>query len=251
MTSRTVVVAALRIALLLAILGVWEWAGRAPIAFGFPPASATFAALARLVASSALPAALALSGRAFLLGFGAAVAVGVPLGLLMGTIAPLGRVARLYLDLMIALPMVALVPLVILGFGVSTTSSATIVLLFSMPFIASNAYGGVRDASPRLLDMAGPSMPHRRRSSPMSSGRAPSRWSWPACATGCPGPSSASSWRSCCWRRSGSGGSSSIPARPFAFDQMFATVLAILAVAVVLLAGVERLERRALHWRFR
>lgn len=230
---------------------MWEWAGRAPIAFGFPPASATVLALAHLVVSTALPAALALSGRAFLLGFGAAVVVGVPLGLLMGTIAPLGRVARLYLDLMIALPMVALVPLVILGFGVSTTSSSAIVFLFSMPFIASNSYGGVRDASPRLLDMA--------RAFNASRAQTLTNVVWPSAL-----PMVLAGLRYGLSRAFiglvvaelllapvGLGRLIVDSRASFAFDQMFATVLAILAVAVLLLTGVERIERRVLHWRSR
>jgi NitT/TauT family transport system permease protein len=47
-----------------------------------------------------------------------------------------------------------LIPLVILSFGISIASSAVIVFVFSAPFITMNAYGGVRDTRPRLMEMA-------------------------------------------------------------------------------------------------
>ena len=125
-----------------------------PISFAFPSPWATLTALIALVGSGALPAATLISLQSLLLGFGAAVVVGVPLGLIMGVVRPIGRVTRVYLDLLIALPTAALVPLVILSVGINVLSSAVIVFVFSAPFVTMNAYGGVRDARPRLIDMA-------------------------------------------------------------------------------------------------
>jgi ABC-type nitrate/sulfonate/bicarbonate transport system permease component len=72
----------------------------------------------------------------------------------MGAVRSVGRVMRVYVDLLIALPTAALIPLVILSFGISIASSAVIVFVFSAPFITMNAYGGVRDTRPRLIEMA-------------------------------------------------------------------------------------------------
>jgi NitT/TauT family transport system permease protein len=148
------VVLALRAASVVAFLLLWEWAARVPISFNFPSPWATLTALVALVRSGALPAATLISLQSLLLGFGAAVVVGVPLGLVMGIVRPVGRVARVYLDLLIALPTAALVPLVILSVGINVLSSAVIVFVFSAPFVIMNAYGGVRDVRPRLVDMA-------------------------------------------------------------------------------------------------
>jgi NitT/TauT family transport system permease protein len=148
------VVLALRAASVLVFLLLWEWAARVPISFNFPSPWATLRALLALVGSGALPAATLISLQSLLLGFGVAVIVGVPLGLVMGIVRPVGRVARVYLDLLIALPTAALVPLVILSVGINVLSSAVIVFVFSAPFVTMNAYGGVRDVRPRLIDMA-------------------------------------------------------------------------------------------------
>lgn len=147
-------VLALRAASAVAFLLLWEWAARVPVSFNFPSPAATVAALIALVRSGAILAATLTSLQSLLLGFGAAVLIGVPLGLVMGVVRPVGRVARVYLDLLIALPTAALIPLVILTFGISVLSSAVIVFVFSAPFVTMNAYGGVRDVRPRLVEMA-------------------------------------------------------------------------------------------------
>jgi len=148
------VVFALRAASVVAFLLLWEWAARVPISFNFPSPGATLMALIALVRSGALLSATVTSLQSLLLGFGGAVVVGVPLGLVMGVVRPVGRVARVYLDVLIALPTAALIPLVILSFGINIASSAVIVFVFSAPFVTMNAYGGVRDVRPRLMEMA-------------------------------------------------------------------------------------------------
>ena len=144
----------LRVASVLAFLLLWEWAAWKPISFNFPSPRATAVALGSLLASGALLQATLISLQSLALGFGAAVLIGVPFGLLMGVVRPVGRVARVYIDLLIALPTAAVIPLVILSFGINVLSSAFIVFLFSAPFVVMNAYGGVRDVRPRLYEMA-------------------------------------------------------------------------------------------------
>ncbi len=145
---------ALRAASVVAFLLLWEWAARVPVSFNFPSPWATLTALAALVRSGALLDASFTSLQSLVLGFGSAVVLGVPLGLVMGVVRPVGRVARVYLDLLIALPTAALIPLVILSFGINVASSAVIVFVFSAPFVTMNAYGGVRDVRPGLVEMA-------------------------------------------------------------------------------------------------
>ncbi len=147
-------VVALRGASVVLFLILWEWAARVPVSFNFPSPWATLVALVSLLGSGALVQATLISLQSLLLGFLCAVVVGVPLGLVMGVVRPIGRVARIYLDLLIALPTAALIPLVILSFGINIVSSAVIVFVFSAPFITMNAYGGVRDVRPQLVEMA-------------------------------------------------------------------------------------------------
>jgi ABC-type nitrate/sulfonate/bicarbonate transport system permease component len=147
-------VLALRGASIAAFLALWQWAAWVPVSFNFPTPWATLTSLWELLRSGALLQASAISLQSLALGLAAAILIGVPLGLVMGVARGFGRVARVYMDLLIALPTAALIPLVILSFGISIASSAVIVFVFSAPFITMNAYGGVRDTRPRLMEMA-------------------------------------------------------------------------------------------------
>lgn len=242
-------VLALRLASVAAFLLAWEWAARVPISFNFPSPGATLMALAALVTSGALLDATATSARSLLLGFGAAALLGVPLGLLMGVVRPVGRVARIYVDLLIALPTAALIPLVILSFGISILSSAVIVFVFSAPFVTMNAYGGVRDVRPRLLEMA--------RAFGASWGQLVGRIVLPSAL-----PMILAGLRYGLSRAFvgllvaelllspfGLGKLIMTSRSMFEHDRMFATVLWTLLLAGAVLAGLGRVERRLLRWR--
>lgn len=242
-------VLALRGASVVLFLILWEWAARVPVSFNFPTPWATLVALFALLGSGALIQATLTSLQSLLLGFGAAVAIGVPLGLVMGVVRPIGRVARIYLDLLIALPTAALIPLVILSFGINIVSSAVIVFVFSAPFITMNAYGGVRDVRPRLVEMA--------RSFDVS---------WPLLFTRVifPGalPMILAGMRLGLSRAFlglivaelllspfGLGKLIMASRSMFEHDRMFATVLWTLLLAGLALAALARLETRMLRWR--
>lgn len=243
------VVWGLRAVTLAVLLGAWEWAGRQPGAFGVPTASGTAVAFWSVLASGALASAIGTSARSFLLGFGPAVLVGIPVGLLMALVRPLGRVARVYLDLAIAVPMTALVPLVILTLGINIVAVALVVFVFSMPFVASNAYGGVRDVSPRLIEMAVAF--NARRSDILFKILLPG-------AT----PMILAGLRYGLARAFvglvvaelllapfGLGQLIADARSAFDFDRLFASALAILLAAVAVISGLQRLEARLLHWR--
>ena len=242
-------VLALRAASVVAFLLLWEWAARVPISFAFPSPGATLAALVALVRSGALPAATLISLQSLLLGFGAAVLIGVPLGLVMGVVRPVGRVGRVYLDLLIALPTAALVPLVILSFGINVLSSAVIVFVFSAPFVIMNAYGGVRDVRPRLVEMA--------RAFDASWGQLFTRIVLPSAL-----PMILAGIRYALSRAFvglivaelllspfGLGRLIMTSRSMFEHDRMFATVLWTLLVAGLALTALARVEKRLLRWR--
>jgi NitT/TauT family transport system permease protein len=243
------VVLGLRAASVAAFLLLWEWAARVPISFNFPSPWATLVALVSLVGSGALPAATLISLQSLALGFGGAVALGVPLGLLMGVVRPVGRVARVYLDLLIALPTAALVPLVILSVGINIVSSAVIVFAFSAPFVTMNAYGGVRDVRPRLVEMA--------RAFDASWGQLFTRIVLPSAL-----PMILAGIRYALSRAFvglivaelllspfGLGRLIMTTRSMFEHDRMFATVLWTLLVAGAALAALARVEARLLRWR--
>lgn len=240
---------ALRVLSLLALAAAWEWAGRARASFALPTFVQTLRATGDLLASEAFWGALAVSGQSLGLGMGAAVAVGIPLGLLMGTVGPLGRYLGVYFELMIAIPTAAIIPLVILTMGITVRSSALIVFLFSAPFITMNAYGGVRDVNPRLAEMARAFSATRAQlfakivlpsSLPMI--LAGLRYGLSRAFVGLVVAELLLS-------PFGVGKLIMDASSMFQYDRLFAAVGLILVAALLCLASLQRLEGRLLHWR--
>lgn len=132
----------------------WEGVGRLFPGLPIPPPSDVLAALWNLLRSGLLAQH---AGRTLLhlaLGLALAVAAGLLVGTLMGRSRPAEYLLDLYLNLFLAAPLAALVPLLILLFGLRATSIVATVFLFSFFVVAVNTYTGVRDADPRLLEMA-------------------------------------------------------------------------------------------------
>jgi len=138
---------------LVVILVLWEILGRHinPI-FGAPP-SAIFAAFVDLVRNGKLAAALAQSLQPFVVGYGVAIAVGVPLGLIIGRF----WVAEAALGILVtggyAMPLVALVPLLILWFGLGFAVKAAVIFLMSIFPICINTWLGVKSVPKTLIDV--------------------------------------------------------------------------------------------------
>ena len=240
---------ALRGLTLLALLGAWEWAGRARDSFALPTFLQTARAAVEVATGGAFWEALGISGRSLLLGMACAVGLGIPLGLLMGAVAFLRRYLTVYFELMIAIPTAAIIPLVILTMGITVRSSALIVFLFSAPFITLNACGGVRDMNPRLAEMARAFLATRRQffakivlpsSLPMV--LAGVRFGLSRAFVGLIVAELLLS-------PFGVGKLILDASSRFQYDRLFATVGLIILLSLAILAALQQVERRLLHWR--
>lgn len=96
---------------------------------------------------------LAVSSRAFILGFGCAVLVGIPLGIVMGWNRRVEYALDPFLTALYASPLVAVAPLLIIFFGVGVTGKAVLVFLLAVfPFVF-NVFAGVKSADPLLINV--------------------------------------------------------------------------------------------------
>jgi NitT/TauT family transport system permease protein len=138
--------------LFLAML--WEAAGRLSSSLLLPTFSETTVAFVRLATGLELWVALGTSNEALVVGFGAALVAGIPLGLFLGRSVRADAWLDPYLYMLLALPTTALVPLVLMTTGVGLASRALVVYLFSLPILVECARDGVRRADPRLREMA-------------------------------------------------------------------------------------------------
>jgi ABC-type nitrate/sulfonate/bicarbonate transport system permease component len=132
----------------------WEYVGNQIDPLLFAPPTAVITAFVELVASGELLRASLITLNALIVGFLLSVAVGVPVGVLMGRRAVVGKVLDPYLDAIYATPRVVIVPLIVLWFGVGY--SARIFLIFigtTIPIIVSTAVG-VRNSRKDLIEVA-------------------------------------------------------------------------------------------------
>jgi ABC-type nitrate/sulfonate/bicarbonate transport system permease component len=134
-------------------IALWEWFGRDinPV-FGSHP-SAIAIAFWQLLRSGRLGAALAESLQPFLLGYGLAIVVGVPLGLVIGRFRTLEAALGIYVTAGYAMPLVALVPLLILWLGLGFKVKVAVVLLMSIFPICINTWLGVTAVPKSLIDV--------------------------------------------------------------------------------------------------
>jgi len=87
-------------------------------------------------------------------GLGVAILVGVPLAILMARFKPIDWALDLPVNAMYATPMVALVPLLVLWFGIYMEAKVIVVFLFCVFPILINTYQGVRECDKNMLEVA-------------------------------------------------------------------------------------------------
>jgi NitT/TauT family transport system permease protein len=135
------------------ILVFWEIVGHNvnPI-FGSSP-TAIAAAFWELLRSGDLVAALLQSLQAFVVGYILAVIIGVPLGLVIGQSRVLEAAVGFIVIGGYAMPLVALVPLLVLWLGLGFTVKAAIVLLMAVFPIVINTWLGVRAVPKSLIEV--------------------------------------------------------------------------------------------------
>jgi ABC-type nitrate/sulfonate/bicarbonate transport system permease component len=144
----------IRVTTVGAFLIAWELYGRSlnPIFLSYPTAIAL--AAVDLVSSGELVSALLKSLQGLAIGFALAVVVGIGLGVLMGRYRALHHALDPFIVALYATPGVALIPLIMLWFGLGL--SAKIVIIFEACFfpIVINTVAGVRNVSRANVDVA-------------------------------------------------------------------------------------------------
>ena len=94
------------------------------------------------------------SGINFVLGFAMALVVGVVLGILIGWYRKVEMVSNPFVNSLYAIPRVAMIPLIIIWFGIGIWSKVFIVFMTAVFPILINTIGGIRATDPDLLRAA-------------------------------------------------------------------------------------------------
>jgi NitT/TauT family transport system permease protein len=137
----------------LVAVGLWEFFGRDidPL-FGTYP-SAIFAAFIAMMKNGELPTAFAASMQPFFAGLALAALAGIPAGLLLGRYRVLEAAFGIYVTAGYSTPLIALVPVLILWFGLGATVKIVIVFLLSFFPICINTWAGVKAVPKTLIEV--------------------------------------------------------------------------------------------------
>ena len=91
--------------------------------------------------------------RSFVYGMALAIAVGVPLGVLMGRVKIVDKIFGLWVNMFVSAPLSALVPILMILFGLGETTVFVTVFLFAVWIIVLDARAGVMQVPPSLIEM--------------------------------------------------------------------------------------------------
>jgi NitT/TauT family transport system permease protein len=132
----------------------WEAIGQAKLSSLVPPFSAVVDAAIELAPSDKFRSAALISLRSFALGMGLALAIGIPLGVLMARVKSVGRILGLWVNIFVSAPISALVPILMAVIGIGETTVVVTVFLFAVFVIILDTQVGVMHADRSLVEMA-------------------------------------------------------------------------------------------------
>jgi NitT/TauT family transport system permease protein len=119
-----------------------------------PGPADTLAAFVGMVRGGTIWNDLWVSGQELIFGYVLAIVVGLPLGLLMGWYRRLAWALDPFVNFFYSMPRVALIPLLIIWFGIGIASKVAIVYLGAFFPIVINTAAGIRNLDPSLLKAA-------------------------------------------------------------------------------------------------
>jgi NitT/TauT family transport system permease protein len=139
---------------LLLWAALWEIVGQLQFSFLLPPLSSVFVAMFEIVPTRTFLSALGVTAYAFVVGNVISIVIGVPLGLLMGRSVIADRIFLPWVNVFLSAPLTALVPVIMVLFGLGQTTIVLTVVLFAMWIIVLDTRAGVRSVTPSLVEMA-------------------------------------------------------------------------------------------------
>ena len=144
----------IRLISMAVVLGAWEVLGRQVSQLFMAPPSKILEAGRRMALSGELVGALASSLQTLVIGFITAGIVGILLGLLIGRYRAMDAATDWLVNALYATPLVAVIPLVILWFGLGDAAKLFIVTILAVFPVLINTAAGVRNVPQALIDVS-------------------------------------------------------------------------------------------------
>jgi NitT/TauT family transport system permease protein len=143
-----------QVVILVGVLGVWQYVGSSLGDFFLAPPTSVVGAFGEVISSGQIWDALGSTVVGIVVGFLIAAVLGVTIGVLMGS----SRAAAAGLNPIVSagyvIPEAAIVPLLIIWFGLGMTPRIIAVVLFAVFEIIVSTYAGVKNIDPILPEVA-------------------------------------------------------------------------------------------------
>ena len=135
------------------VFGAWEIAGRIPVSFAFPTFLDSLTAFWAIMADGSLFVAYAETLKPLVVGVLISAVLGISIGLAVGLDRRFDWLVSPIFIVMQTAPLAALIPLLVMIYGIGLTSKVFVVCIMAMPVIVLNTAGGVRNTPASLVEM--------------------------------------------------------------------------------------------------
>lgn len=135
------------------VCGAWEIAGRIPVSFAFPTFLESLHAFWVLTIDGTLFVAYAETLKPLVVGVILSAFAGIAIGLWIGLSRWFDWLVSPIFVVMQTAPLAALIPLLVMVYGIGLTSKVSVVLIMAMPVIVLNTAGAVRNTPASLIEM--------------------------------------------------------------------------------------------------
>jgi len=136
------------------VFGSWEIAGRIPVSYAFPTFLESMAALFRLSMDGTLIAAFAETLKPLVVGIAISATLGICIGIWIGLSSVFDWLFSPIFIVMQAAPLAALIPILVMAYGIGLTSKVFVVCIMAMPVIVLNTSSAVRNTPESIKEMA-------------------------------------------------------------------------------------------------
>ena len=137
----------------LLVFGSWEIAGRVPVSFAFPTFLESMLALWVLIIEGTLFVAYAETLKPLVVGVLISGVLGIGIGLWVGLSKKFDWLVSPIFVVMQTAPLAALIPLLVMAYGIGLTSKVFVVCIMAMPVIVLNTGGAVRNTPVSIKEM--------------------------------------------------------------------------------------------------
>jgi len=145
----------MQIVSIVVLLGLWKIISTQTSSLTLPGPVPVFVALVRLLFSWEFWHSLLISVQSLALGYAVSVVIGLIAGVAVGLISrKMGVIFDAYLIIGLSVPIAGLIPVVVMVFGIGLAARVMVVVLFAVFQIAINVVTGVREADRSLVEMA-------------------------------------------------------------------------------------------------